>query len=75
MEHCDLFVCVDCGMWISNGDTSGASEDWKPNLEPWVINVVMGDGEKDVEFSWRRCDVCRSHLGGYRYHAALLVEA
>ena len=72
----DLYICVDCGMWIANGETPPEDDNdvnpWTPNLDAWVNDVVMGDADLDREFSWAHCDVCGSPLGGYRFHAVLL---
>lgn len=34
-----------------------------------LTNLTPSNGEKDEEFSTQPCDVCRSHLAGYRHHA------
>lgn len=34
-----------------------------------LTNLTRSNGENDEEFSTWPCDVCRSHLSGYRHHA------
>lgn len=38
--------------------------DWLQNLSA----IPDDDGNVEPFFSWRRCDVCRTSLGGDRYH-------
>ncbi len=73
-EDHDLLVCVDCIMYIANGDLPEDRPDFEeecasrwPLASGWHINC--GDEEKDEEFSWQDCDCCGSALGGSRHHA------
>lgn len=77
----DIFICVDCGMLIANGEPN---PEWSETDEfehvdrmehnwpsdEWVLAV--GDSERDEEFSWAACDSCSSTLGGYRFHAVAM---
>ena len=85
-ETISLDVCVDCILWLANGDTD-EDGDWSPEdiLEEWDgWHLHAGgtceyceDSEEPCEgwFSSSPCDCCGSSLGGSRHHAtALLFE-
>ncbi len=38
-----------------------------PNFTDGVFNGSSDEPCEDMEFSWRRCDTCGSHLGGSRH--------
>ena len=80
--HGPHMVCVDCIMFIANGDLSGstdedaarvlaAAEEEGDRGRSWVA----GDGENDVEFSWRPCPHCGTTLGGSRHEAFYFTNA
>ena len=72
-ETYEILICSDCAVLYANGEVPEDPETEAKVLaaagvdEGWT--VVLGDAEKDHEFSWSACDTCRSHLGGYRFHA------
>ncbi len=71
----DLMACVDCGLYLANGDLDDADPSWSPeNMTDEYDNLVNGDSDKDEEFSWRPCEICGSRLGGARMHCAALVK-
>ncbi len=69
----EILLCLDCLLFVANGDESEDS-DWSedaleanwPSME-WDISP--GDSEKDEEFSRSACEGCGSPLGGSRHHA------
>ncbi|HYF57063.1 MAG TPA: hypothetical protein VEA41_22625 [Salinarimonas sp.] len=70
----DLWCCVDCTMYIANGDVPEDREDL-PDLvaREWGDRapfIVLTDGEE--EFSRSGCDCCGSHLAGYRHEFVVL---
>ncbi len=71
----DLMACVDCGLFLANGEIEGCDPSWAPeNMTDEWDNPCNGDSEKDDEFSWRACDLCGSRLGGARMHCVALVK-
>jgi len=74
-EQVDVFVCVDCGQFLANGEPQdgGAARaaGWNPDelAQHWEgYHLVNGDAEKDLEFSWQPCEGCGTRLGGARMH-------
>jgi hypothetical protein len=70
-EISDVFVCVDCGFYLANGEVENPDPGWSPTLldrrwHGWQL--VNGDSDKDHEFSWSPCEGCGSTLGGARMH-------
>lgn len=70
-EMIELEMCVDCTMIVANGDSSGMDETTEAavvvgldRLYDQGYHVAMGD--ETTDFSWTRCDVCGSTLGGTR---------
>jgi len=79
MTVCDgLSVCVDCAIFIANGelpDDDAAAAAVVEGVERELpAQWVMACGE-DCEggFAWTPCDCCGSTLGGERHPAALLT--
>lgn len=76
--YSNLFVCVDCAIFIANGDLSDESSPVRDNeiLEGvsgelpfrWVVDST-GDSES---FMKRPCDCCHSPLAGDRLAASLV---
>ncbi len=77
-EAADIMACVDCMMWIANGDFPESDDsDWKPenvyarwDSSKW--NLCCGDSENDEEFSNSECECCGSKLAGSRHHIVAL---
>lgn len=71
-EPFDVFVCVDCGLYLANRlpveehDPSWSHKRLDNNWRGYEI--VNGDSDKDHDFSWSHCEGCGSHLGGTRMH-------
>jgi hypothetical protein len=88
-EMRDRWACVDCAMWLANGELPDWMDDdqrkewlatvqWSAGDGDWEVGHSHDDcdhGEFDddartecetVTFSKTPCDVCRSHLAGYR---------
>lgn len=80
MKVCDgLSVCVDCALFIANGDlpedeaTAAAVIEGVESELP--AQWVMACGEDcEGEFDSAPCDCCGSTLGGDRHPAALLTS-
>jgi hypothetical protein len=78
----DLEGCVDCVMFIANGDEPDDNpQGWSPddietNWPSATYNLcVGGDETSEAYFSWRACDCCGSRLGGDRYPVVALFSA
>lgn len=73
----DLWVCVDCGMFIANGDLPEDEEASAAILAAMERDApaewVSGDREDEC-FSRSSCDCCGSTLGGARMSAALVTR-
>lgn len=78
----ELSACVDCLMFVANGDIPEAAEG-DPELPDLIAahlgadhasKLVCGDGDGDSEFSWSACECCGSKLGGSRHALAVLSE-
>ncbi len=81
----NLWVCTDCVMYIANGelpeedaDVGRAILDGIERERPydWVCESPHddeGEGADQVDFSWRACECCNSHLGGSRHRCALIL--
>jgi hypothetical protein len=80
----DLWLCQDCLFYAVNGDTSGIDSEKHEKAVVEGVNALgphlvpdfdseTGDGI--LEFSWRHCDACGTHLGGDRHRFAVLGEA
>jgi len=54
-------VCYSCHNAMSRGRDSGIS-----------VNVQLGDSARDISYSDRPCDCCRSPVEGRRYHCRVL---
>ncbi len=73
---CDeQLVCSDCAIVIANG--SRALEDVPERVNAVVESLDRVEGhwaltDEFYDFSWRKCDGCRSSLGGSRYGAVVL---
>ncbi len=71
----NVMVCVDCGMYIANGEVEGADPRWSADAldRRWEgLQLVTGDSDKDDDFSWCACKGCGSTLGGARMHCVAL---
>lgn len=76
-ESVEVHICTDCAMWCANADTSGMDAETEERVTEAFDRqsergYTVAMGAKVVEFSWSRCDVCRSPLGGSRFEAYLL---
>jgi hypothetical protein len=73
----ELSICVDCLMYLANGEATNEHGDdithehaaridavWQN--EPY--DITLG-GDDEGGFSWTQCDGCHSNLGGDRYTA------
>lgn len=77
-ETINLAVCEDCVFVIANGEY--------PEDETRTQEIVAGEtrwhaegytlavGDDYDQFSWGRCDVCHTRLGGSRHEAYALVR-
>lgn len=76
METYDLDICVDCLVWLANGDLPEDRPElpqdieirW-PARERWHL-VPAGGEDDEPHFSWSPCECCGSQLGGDRHKAA-----
>ncbi len=79
MEAYDnLWVCVDCLVFIANGELpedDGARAAVLAGVEREAVAgghwAVTGEDD-DREFSWHACACCGSDLGGSRHRCAVL---
>jgi hypothetical protein len=74
----ELDACVDCLMWVANGETDPGwtdadRADFLARIaDRWTgYRFAVGDG--DGGFSTRRCDLCGTHLAGDR-HSIVATE-
>ena len=86
MEHYDdIEICSDCLLYHESGDMSylELSDDQEEVLQRveagakdlvkrGLVLVSKSSEEHEPFFSWTRCDVCDSKLGGDRHEATLL---
>lgn len=77
MDTDDLMVCVDCSMFLANGEVDDHDPEWPG---PDAIDALWPDhdialGDDHDEFSWSSCDACGSTLGGARYAAVAIPNA
>ena len=73
-EIIELEGCVDCVMYLANGDVPEEPNGWSAeaierNWKGYQV-VVAGDETTEEYFSWQPCGVCGSRLGGNRYPCA-----
>lgn len=70
----DGYVCSDCLMMMANGECEGCTEERLQEIAERTAGWTPANDEEhpDMEFSWRTCVTCRSHLGGSRHFAARL---
>lgn len=66
-EGDDYMVCQDCLMMIANGECEEPDDGWSPE-KMCDANLVVGDDERNEEFSRDDCDCCGSVLAGSRHH-------
>lgn len=80
----DHSICVDCAVFIANGELTDDEEVNARITDPDVVGEGHwdlqyeetddpDDASFDLGFSWRRCDRCNSHLGGERYRASYSI--
>ena len=64
-------VCVDCAMFIANGETPEDNPEFTllPGWDGWHV-VLDSNDDGDTHFSWSSCEGCGSRLGGDRLPAA-----
>ncbi len=75
-ETQNIFACVDCYLTHEIGENDSPEPSWsvgayEHGLRMYSlcgVDIVSGDSESDNEFSWSRCDICGSTLGGARHH-------
>ena len=79
----NFMVCADCIQVIANGDYSGLDYYYSHDAAAArVIEIdngikecggypMVGDSEKDEEFSTCDCDCCGSPLAGSRHHCVI----
>jgi hypothetical protein len=70
-ETFDVFVCVDCGLQLANGEVENPDPHWQgfDHDNRWDGYIVVNwDSDKDHDFSWSHCEGCGSTLGGTRMH-------
>lgn len=72
----ELMVCVDCLFFIANSELPDDPDDAARVRESVCERPVLmiGDFDKDHEFSWNACHCCGSRLGGHRSHVVRLGE-
>jgi len=74
----ELMACVDCLMFVANGDEPDTDSDgWCPERIATHLGtdsgfVCCGDSNRDMGFSWSRCECCGSSLGGSRHHLVVV---
>lgn len=71
----ELEACVDCLMWVANGEATDEHAARIASQRPGVEHIIVACNE-DCEgpFSWRPCEVCGSTLGGERHKVAILAS-
>jgi hypothetical protein len=82
----NFMVCSDCASIVLIGDataldyhyTEAEANQRLTQIETAIVNTVgsieAGDSENDLSFSWQSCELCKSHLGGYRYHCVIFAQ-
>lgn len=78
----ELMGCVDCLMYVANGDLPESDSDAGVSFEASIVAtagvasglICCGDSELDEEFSWSACECCGSRLGGSRHQLIILGE-
>lgn len=72
----DLYACVDCTLFLANGDLPEDRPDLLDDIgREWpdpVHMVLTSDEDTDIEFSSRDCDCCGSRLAGSRHPFVIL---
>lgn len=75
----DLWVCVDCGYTIANGEPlEDATLHWKAAFAAGLEREAaagyhwVSGSAADRAFTFAACDCCGSRLGGTRMSAALI---
>ena len=84
-EWVNCEACVDCLMYIANGDVPDDDESflerfdhsvsWDTGWYEELTEEEQDNEDGDLGFSWRSCDCCNSHLGGERYKVAYKAGA
>lgn len=67
----DGHICVDCLVFVANGDTSGMDEETEARVTgPFaMLSDYWVTSDDEGSFSWSSCDRCGTTLGGVRYGA------
>jgi hypothetical protein len=80
----DYQVCDDCTPVLANGDythldyyydepvASAVMERINQGMDEAGGYIALGDSDKDIDFTRRRCDCCGSTLHGRRTHFVVL---
>jgi hypothetical protein len=66
----ELSACIDCALFVANGDLPENDDDAKritDGATGWFNEGYhLATSDQDFGFSWQHCQVCKSHLGGDR---------
>lgn len=68
-------LCECCAVAVANGDGCHCPSDSHPDGLAAFVGLPAGvtvvtDADEVCDFSWDRCDGCRTDLAGARYGAA-----
>lgn len=79
-DEIDLMVCVDCALYLSNGELDTAADPAAVLVgesrllgEAQGAQLGAGDPELTEDFGAEPCDCCGSPLAGERKHVVLLI--
>lgn len=48
LDTFDIMVCVDCGLYIANGDVEGCDPAWKPTRDAQLAGRVSGEQAQNI---------------------------
>lgn len=80
-ELVEMVGCVDCALWLANGDLSGMPDGvdldgYRARVAERLDGLVgVHVGGLAAHFSSRGCDVCGSGLGGERFEVRAWLNA